>query len=205
MSIVDTVFMPLYGKPCWSVRLSLGKSLSFEFGDPRLIIREPKVPKREVSENVRRYFARRQVKVKGLWHLWVSFSGWRFYQHDKEIGTSITPEDELKAVINEIDGQALQKVTVETDGVTTFQFDLGGLLETYPVIHPDDTPETMSCWTLFEPTGMTLTLRKDVKYCHKLGKATGSGLDPVVSRVRLTRACSRLALRAPSGRARARG
>jgi hypothetical protein len=171
MSIVDTVFSPLYGKPCWSVRISLGNSLSFEFGDPRLIIREPKVPKREVSEEVQRHFARREVKVRGSWHLWVSFSGWRFYQQDKEIGTSITPEEELNAVITEIDGQALQKVTVEVDGVTAFRFDLGGLLETYPVIHPEDTPETMDCWTLFEPSGKALTLRKDVKYLYESRKA----------------------------------
>jgi hypothetical protein len=77
----------------------------------------------------------------------------------------------VNRVIALVDGQALIKVVVEETGVTTFQFDLGGLLETYPFIEPDDIPETMDCWTLFEPSGKALTLTKEVKYLYKSSKA----------------------------------
>jgi len=177
MSIIDDVFMPIYGKPCWSVQPSLGSSLNFNFGDPRLVIKEPREPKPSASTEANRRRARREVSVRGAWQLWISFCGWRFYSHDDEIGTSISPKDDIDKVIAEVDGQALVQVVVEEDGVTIFKFDLGGWLETYPVVTPDDSEETMDCWTLFEPSGMAFTLRKDGKYLHKPGKARSTDED----------------------------
>jgi hypothetical protein len=167
MSIIDDVFAPLYGKPCWSVQPGIGSFLTFEFGEPYLKIREPKEARISTSPKVRRRLARRDVSVRGAWHLWISFCGWRFYLHDKEIGSSIASKRVIKRVAAEVDGQALIKVTVEEDGVTAFQFDLGGYLETYPFISTDELPDEMDCWTLFEPTGKALTLRMDIKYCYK--------------------------------------
>ena len=177
MSIIDDVFTPLYGKPCWSVHLGLGTSLEFNFGDPHIEIREPINPKNSYTAKVRRYLSRREVQVQGSWRLWISFCGWRFYNHEREIGTSIASKRAVNRVIELVDGQALIKVIVEETGVTTFQFDLGGLLETYPVIDPDDIPETMDCWTLFEPSGKAFTLTKDVKYLYKSSKALSRDSD----------------------------
>jgi hypothetical protein len=168
LSIIDDVFTPLYGKPCWSVRSNLGSMLDFEFGDPHLIIRGPTTPRSSASARVRQDLARREIKVRGAWHLWIEFCGWRYYQNDKEIGTSISSKRVINRIITEVDGQSLVNVMVEEDGATAFNFDLGGLLETYPVIDPDGDQDTMDSWTLFEPNGYFFTLRKDIKYCHKL-------------------------------------
>jgi hypothetical protein len=142
--------------------------LDFEFGEPHLKIREPRTPRPSASAQVRRDLARRDVKVRGAWHLWIQFCGWRFYNNDREIGTSISSQRIIKRVITALDGQALVNVTVEEDGGTVFKFDLGGWFETYPVITPDDDRDTMDSWTIFEPNGYIFTLRKDIKYCHKL-------------------------------------
>jgi hypothetical protein len=177
MSIIDDVFAPIYGKPCWSVQPGLGSSLQFNFGDPRLVIREPREPKSSASAEANRRRAHREVRVRGAWYLWISFCGWRFYNHDEEIGSSISSKDVINKVISEVDGQALVQVVVEEEGGTIFKFDLGGWLETYPVITLDDFRETMDCWTLFEPSGMAFTLRKDVRYLYKLGKAVSKEQD----------------------------
>ncbi len=168
LTIIDEVFSPIYGLPCWSVRSSLGSMLKFEFGEPYLKIREPSVPKRSVSARVRCNLARREVEVRGTWRLWLEFCGWRFYNNDRDIGTSISSARIIKRVIAEVNGQALTNVAVEQDGATIFKFDLGGWLEAYPFIEPDDDRDTMDSWTLFQPNGFFFTLRKDGKYCHKL-------------------------------------
>ncbi len=171
MCIIDDIFTPLYGIPCWSVRSSLGSLLNFEFGEPHLEIREPGTPKPSASARVRRILARREIDVRGEWGLWIEFCGWRFYNNEKEIGSSISSKRAVNRVITEVEGQSLVNVTVEGDGVTVFKFDLGGWLETYPVIVPDENPETMDCWSLFEPSGYVFSLRKDIKYCYKSSKS----------------------------------
>jgi hypothetical protein len=170
-NIIEERFSLIYGKPCWQVYSLMGSSIKLNFGKPYLRIQKLRTPKRPVSEKVREAVVRRKVTVRGEWHLWLSFCGWRYYQNEVEIGSSVSSNDLIQNVVKDIDGQILLNVQINTDGVTTFQFYLGGYLKTYPNNHPVDTRELMDCWTLFEPSGKSLTLRRDVMYCYKSSRA----------------------------------
>jgi hypothetical protein len=167
MSIVDEIFDPVLGKPAWNVQHTISSCLDFEFGEPHLEIREPREAKPGASKRVQRYLARREVKVRGAWHLWIEWGEWRAFSQGKLIGDSSSSKRILKKVASELDGQALVRVTVTGQAHTNFEFDLGGKLEISPGAFDDKLPEMNSEWSLSEPTGKAFTLRFDGCYCHK--------------------------------------
>jgi hypothetical protein len=81
-------FAPLIGLPAWFVRKGYGSSLTMEFGNPHLEIRQPKAASPQVSDQVRRALARRLVLPRGDWHLWIYCCHWRVLAEDREIACS---------------------------------------------------------------------------------------------------------------------
>lgn len=157
---IETVFAKLYGKPCWNVTKGLGSFLTFEFGKPRLEIREPRKPKPDASPAVKRAMARRRINVRGEWHLWIYCCDWGVFDGDQLIGDcSRTRRINRAAAL--LDGQKLMNVEIIPRGCrTVFEFDLGGILETKPYNRTDEQ------WMLFDPSGKVLTLRADKKYSY---------------------------------------
>jgi hypothetical protein len=69
--IIEDVFIPIYGKPCWQFQQGYGSFLTLEFGEPHLHIREPWQAGAQASDKLQKHAARRLVSVHGDWHLWV--------------------------------------------------------------------------------------------------------------------------------------
>jgi hypothetical protein len=170
MTIIEDVFQPIIGKPAWNVVKGVGTTLTFEFGDPHLIIREPKTVNPTASNFVRQHFRRRSVKIRGEWHLWIQWCEWQAFYSGALIGDHSSSTRILKKVASELDGQALVNIRVQRLSCTTFDFDLGGKLETIPGVRDEEIGEMNQQWSLFEPDGMVLTLRVDGNYCYKSGK-----------------------------------
>jgi hypothetical protein len=173
--LIDKVFQPIIGKPCWQVQQGIGSFLTFEFGEPRLHIREPRQASEQASESVKRNAARRSIYVHGDWHLWVYICSWRIYLHDQELANDHLNRRAIKKAINELDGQAPTKVTISQDLRTTFEFDLGGRLETFPNI--EDFDRDVDLWLLYEPSGDVFTLRADGYYHHAPGNTLPQDYD----------------------------
>jgi hypothetical protein len=169
MSIIENVFQPIVGKPAWNVDKGVGTCLTFEFGDPHLVIREPKSIRPGASKQVQRHFAHRSVQVRGAWHLWIEWCEWKAFNSGVLIGDYSSSTNIIKKVASEFDGQALVSVLVQKPSITTFEFDLGGKLETKPGPFDDMRGEMNDQWSLFEPGGKVLTLRFDGYYSYKLG------------------------------------
>lgn len=148
-------FAPLIGVPCWGVERGQGSMLSFQFGEPRLSIREPFVSTSPLAE-MRASAARRRVKPVGAWCLFVVCCRWR-------ASGTISADDEsthdrIEAAARELSGQRLMRF--ECDAAAhraTFRFDLGTTLETWPY-EDDDSGEQ---WSLYRPDGNVLTYRAD--------------------------------------------
>ena len=170
MSDIDNVFKSIIGKPTWNVNKGVGTTLTFEFGDPHLKIREPKTVKPNTSKKVKQHFARRVITVRGAWHLWIEWCEWKAFNSEVLIGDYSSSTRILRKVASEFDGQILTNVIVQKPCFTTFEFDLGGKLETKPGVVDEELCEMNHQWSLFEPSGMVLTLRADGYYCHKPGK-----------------------------------
>lgn len=167
MTKIDDVFKPILGKPCWQVQQGYGSFLTFEFGEPRLHIQEPRQASTQVAEKLRKRWARRNIYVHGDWHLWVYICGWRLFLNDEELANDSSTRKTIKNALLEIDGQALTSVTIKKSFVSVFEFDLGGRLEITP--NYDDYEKDSDLWLLYEPSGYVFTLRADGKYSHAPG------------------------------------
>ena len=166
MSQIKRSFTRLLGMPCWGVSRGFGSFLTLEFGSPHLVIRDPMPTTAGGSARVRRLLARRSVRVRGRWHLWIYCCEWRVLAKGKVVGDWTTTR-RIERAVRELNGQKLKGVTVGRRGARThFAFDLGAELETKPY---DRTSEQ---WLLYEPDGRVLAWRADRKYSY------GSGSRP---------------------------
>lgn len=162
--IIDDIFQPIYGTPCWLVEQGYGSFLTFEFGQPTLRITEPHKVSEQAPETVRKNAARRQVYVQGEWHFWVHTCAWQIFLDDHEVANHESERSTIQNAIRELNGQLLTRVHVNDTLTTILEFDLGGRLE----ISPDDYyKETSNLWMLHEPSGNVFTLRDDGQYRHQ--------------------------------------
>src|SRR4051812_45142066 len=86
--IFQRTFSELYGKAAWGVKPGFGSFITLEFGRPHLEIREPISPKSAVSKKLRDVLARRQIVVRGDWHLWIYCCKWQVFSGGRRIGFS---------------------------------------------------------------------------------------------------------------------
>jgi len=143
---------PLIDLPCWGVRQGYGSFLTFEFGEPRL----------EVYERHREGRLHRQAFVTGQWHLWIYCCHWRILQDEAQLAWSEDDRDVIERATGRINGQKLLDVAISPeDGRSTFMFDLGGSLETWPY-GKDSTDEQ---WSIMAITD-TVSYRADGLYSH---------------------------------------
>ena len=167
MSIIQDVFKPIYGRPCWQVEQGYGSFLTFEFGEPRLRIREPRQATAQASESVRKRAARRHVYVRGDWHLWIYLCNWKIFLHGQEETNHRSSQRAIKKALAELNGEALVQVKVDESLITTFEFDFGGKLECIP--NRKAYRKDADLWLLYEPSEYVFTLRADGQYRHMPG------------------------------------
>jgi hypothetical protein len=161
--IFQEAYSKLYGKPCWNVKPGHGSFLTFEFGEPRIEIIEPRTTEGRVSARVRRNLARRIVYPRGEWHLWIYCCDWSVSRSGKVVGDCSTNRRIRKAA-DDLDGQVLTDITIVKRGCRTiFEFDLGSVMETKPYDRGSEQ------WMLYEPSGNVLTLRADKRYSYQAG------------------------------------
>ncbi len=158
---VRSSFAPLLGLPTWGVQKGQGSMLSFEFGTPHLLIREPVANPATDNPKIRTLLQRRRVFLHGEWNLWIYCCHWRCAENDVDQSTDNSPDAEIVATASLMDGQRLMSVEINpATGKSLFRFDLGATLETWP--YEDDNEEQ---WMLFTPSGYVLTYRADGYYC----------------------------------------
>jgi hypothetical protein len=167
MRRIQRITAALRGKPSWAVKKGFGTFLTFEFGEPRLVIREPVTDSKAHSLKVRRMLKRRHVHVAGEWHLWVYMCDWRVLSDERVVGDSSSTRRITRAA-KFLNGQALIDIILARRGArTTFLFDLGGVLETRPYDRRSEQ------WLLYEPDGHVFTLRADRRYSYCMGDHKG--------------------------------
>jgi hypothetical protein len=163
MNQITRCFGELQELPCWGVQRGHGSFLTFEFGDPHLRIREPVTAGPGTSARVARLLSRRRVHARGAWHLWIYCCDWRASENGKLIG-DCSSRRSIDRAAEFLCGQKLVDVNVVARGMRcTFQFDLGGRLETKPYDRRSEQ------WMLYEPSGHVLTVRADKTFSYSKG------------------------------------
>ena len=87
LAVIEATFQPIYGLPCWNAKAGYGSFLTMEFGEPHLVIREPR-SRPDSSPRLQRLLARRLVTVRGEWHLWIYCCEWQVESGGRVIGDS---------------------------------------------------------------------------------------------------------------------
>jgi hypothetical protein len=112
------------------------------------------------STKVHERLATRLVAVHGAWHLWIYCRAWRLTHPMRPLAHSGSRPQRIDRALAVLDGQALISVVVDADARTSFTFDLGCTLLTWPYDHQSEQ------WLLYEPDGRALTVRADGRYSH---------------------------------------
>ena len=138
---VDAFIGPLLGLPAWGVKQGHGSFLTFEFGQPKLEVGKPRQSDERGS--------RRTAYVHGEWHLWIYCCNWRASQDGAELAWSEDATEAIGRAVGRLNGQKLIGVDVApAEGSSTFKFDLGGVLETWP--YGDDPTDEQ--WIILSAT-----------------------------------------------------
>lgn len=148
---LETFISPVLGLPAWNVQQGHGSFLTFEFGEPNLVVYE--------YESERRGF-RRNAYVRGEFHLWIYCCNWRALQDGKQTAFSEDSIEVIRTAAVNFNGQKLISIDViPENGRSVFHFDLGGKLETWP--YGDETTEEQ--WMIHAPTE-AFSFRADGQY-----------------------------------------
>jgi len=153
---VEDVFAPLIGEMVWNAAGGFGTFLTFEFGEPHLSVLEPITPKHRYNARVERAMRRRRVTVKGDLHLFIEQADWRISTVNGSTNSDEDPDDWWKPWLDDISGQKLAAVEVPAPGYVTLRFDMGGVLEVWPVGGTDS-----DVWTLHRWQGGSIGCRPD--------------------------------------------
>ncbi len=155
MSQLDRSFGRLRDLPCWGVKRGFGSFLTFEFGEPRLVIREPIGAGLAMSSAGRRVIRRRTAYARGEWHLWIYCCHWGVFEGERLVG-DCSSNRRIDRAAGFLNGQKVESLTISPKGMRcAFQFDLGGRLETRPFDRKSEQ------WMLYEPSGRVLAVRAD--------------------------------------------
>src|SRR5204863_2501199 len=99
------------------------------------------------------------------WWLWVFCSYWRLNSAGMDSVTGSCSIKKIQKVIAQLSGQKVIAVTINPEtGATRFAFDLGCLLDCRR-FEPDDA----DLWTLYKPSGYTLSVHGDGTVSHQPG------------------------------------
>ena len=121
---LDTFIGPVLDRPAWGVRQGHGSFLTFEFGEPKLEVTERHSPEKGL---------RRLAYVHGEWHLWIYCCHWRVLERGEQLAWSDDNQTLIGRATAMLNGQKLLSVSVApNEGRSTFTFDLGGSVETWP-------------------------------------------------------------------------
>ena len=114
----------MLGLPAWNVKQGHGSFLTLEFGEPKLEMNERHPPEQGT---------RRSAHVHGQRHLWIYCCHWRVLQNGTQLAWSEDANDVIGRATATMNGRKLLDLSVVADdGRSTFTFDLGGSLETWP-------------------------------------------------------------------------
>ena len=138
---LEQVTSTIIGKITWLPRMSFGTFVTFEFGTPLLVTREP-ITKPDVHPRL----AQRRVTVQGEQHLWIQADHWRLKTRD----WTASSNDERLSVWQKLEtlaGSRLISLEATPNG-SILKFEYGEALMLQP------SPDALQTqWSIYWHTG----------------------------------------------------
>lgn len=105
---LDTdLFAAMIGQIAWNAKLGLDRTLTVEFGNPSLRIREPVLTDRAVDDKVKGALEKRTVTLVGEWHIWIQFAEWEITIGQTSVKSYHENQSVLTDFLEQIDGQKI--------------------------------------------------------------------------------------------------
>ncbi|MBV9976343.1 MAG: hypothetical protein JO105_13225 [Hyphomicrobiales bacterium] len=157
VNLLADAISPVKGAVTWHSRRGINNSLTFEFGKPRLEIREPGCSRRITSARARRRLERRLVFIHGDWHLWLFECEWELFCDGKLVATDRSQPSVISKRIKLVDGQQFLDIEIAVENFgSEITFDMGAKIRTRPT-----TGNDADQWMLYTPTQGVLTYKGD--------------------------------------------
>ncbi|MDA0835399.1 MAG: hypothetical protein O2955_22005 [Planctomycetota bacterium] len=154
---VHNLFRPVFTHPCWGLHYRRQLSLSINFGNPSLRIREP-IASKSQSKRVQENMARRLVTLRGEWWLWIYLCYWRISYKNKQLATGSSSSKKIADALWQLEGEKMTSVQFNAKrGITEFSFDLGSTLTCRPMTQDPDA----ELWFFYLPDGNVAVARRD--------------------------------------------
>jgi hypothetical protein len=165
------IFKQLSKHPCWNVKQGHGSFLTFDFGRPRLF-RHAVIARKTGSGSIPQ--KTRQVYVWGEWYLRIDCCAWAIAQDGKLIAHSESSSEKIRNACTMLNGQKVRGIgIINESSKTTFNFDLGGVLQTWP-----DSMESNMQWSLRCPRNRILAVYPCGRFVYKSLKKNTKGRTP---------------------------
>lgn len=158
MHPVSEVLRPVLGRTSWQVKRGYGSFITMEYGEPHVDAGRPRLRPVSVEGGPAKALQRRPV-LRGDWHLWIYCCEWSLLLEDTQLAHNESDDGVMHRALRVLDGQALQAVDIEPgNGRTSFTFDLGCSLLTYPALPGAYRDEPVEQWMLYSGSGPDLTV-----------------------------------------------
>jgi hypothetical protein len=164
---LQEIFKQLRKHPCWNVEQGHGSFLTFHFGRPRLF-RHAVIARKTGSGSTPQ--KTRQVYVLGEWTLRIDCCTWAIAQDGKLIAHSESPRPTIEKACAMLSGQKVRGIGIQQSCKTTFSFDLGAVLKTWPY-----SLESKTQWYLRCPRSRILAVDSGGQFTFKPYKKTTGG------------------------------
>lgn len=126
-TILRDYLRPLLVQPAWHGVAGYGSWLRLNFGNPSLVVTEPR-PNASL-ESMRH----RLAIVEGAFQLWIEMGAWTLHQPGRRMVHSGSTRYRMQQAVAALEGQILvDLVCTHAPLKTTFLFDEGSVLEVYP-------------------------------------------------------------------------
>lgn len=168
---VERVFAPMLGLPSWGGVAFHGSMFHMEFGGPTVRFCELRKMPTHIDGGPQ-YALSRPVSVFGEWTLSVEQCAWELQVGHERLAHSESEAVTLRRAVRVINGQALSTVTVQSDAVTRFEFDLGAVLTVTPYDASLRLQEPNLMWSLRLPTNDYFAVRDDRAWSLHDGDST---------------------------------
>jgi hypothetical protein len=120
----------LAGLPSWLVEKGHGSFITLEFGQPELIIREPRMM-HTMIEGAPSEAMRRLTSVRGQWHLMIDYCQWSLTLDGIPLADDESDDQRMHRALRVLNGQAITGISIDpVDATTRFSF--------RSRLHPDD-------------------------------------------------------------------
>lgn len=153
---IDLILRGLVGELVWSAKRGYGTFLTMEFGQPHMVVREPK-PSTNNDALVANILRRRRVTIVGDTSLWIRDSEWSLSSEMGVVDLN-SSDTAVEAALQNLDGQKLVDAK-RSNAHTLLEFDLGAVFRLGDTIFLDEPTSVL--WTLYRYENSAISLLRD--------------------------------------------